>query len=590
MKSEQNSKINLKVTELVEIYNHAPKALLGKIIKVAVAEDRELSRSSNLFLEAKRNGNYWLITTEDGDIWLFPKSNLKINSFNQTTVKSLFECQGNEQTENREFIVIKPAQISLMPSGKLWKLAGKGFLNFDSDAHKSQLQLELDCLKEEYEQSQLKIEELETERSRLTSQVAKLASEGLENIQSEFVLRSEFEEKVAYLNNKKLGIEQIQAVIISPLQQDIEKIVQNLNSKISDLANKMGRLETDTRKELTTEIITQQKKISTIEGYPQLISRIFNPDSKLKSSSTGKSYKTVIPSLEEYNLARKYNQNPKTFADVAIKVNTTEDSINYSRAGSNQQVVLVTGERNNYWIIQEGSYQYLVPKANLKINHFNYQTATILFECRGYEQSESKEFELLQPAKVISGSTPEEWILQSTGVLEFKADIKPSQSKKLQFEINKIKDQIDNEKSKKQTINNQINRQIIFDFDEPDKPGIVEKYNLNAASLKLTAIPVLVTEKSINETRSGGQQKMILQKTRRGNYWIVNDSEKNYLVPESKFKINTFNFNDTIALFECNNYEASSSRNFRLIQPARVSVVTSNEVWQLEERGILQFE
>ena len=129
-----------------------------------------------------------------------------------------------------------------------------------------------------------------------------------------------------------------------------------------------------------------------------------------------------------------------------------------------------------------------------------------------------------------------------------------------------------------------------INFDEPAQPGIVEIYNVNPASLKPTAISVLVTEDSINETRSGRQQKIILQRTRRGNYWIVNDSGTNYLVPEDKFKINTFNFNTTIALFACNNYEASSSRNFRLIKPARVSVVTADQVWQLEERGVLQFE
>ena len=227
----------------------------------------------------------------------------------------------------------------------------------------------------------------------------------------------------------------------------------------------------------------------------------------------------------------------------------------------------------------------------------------------------------------------------------FNTDNKSSQTKNLQYEIRKLKSKTDNHISQYSTNNNQVSRKINqliesfnnlekkisnpqqtqnyypqnpsssttnrnypstpqtpltkqitslrsgnINFDEPAQPGVVEKYNLNPASLKSVAIPVLVTEDSITETRSGRQQNIILQRDRRGNYWIVNDSGTNYLVPEDKFKINTFNFNTTIALFECNNYEASSSRNFHLIKPARVSVVTDDEIWQLEERGILQFE
>lgn len=96
------------------------------------------------------------------------------------------------------------------------------------------------------------------------------------------------------------------------------------------------------------------------------------------------------------------------------------------------------------------------------------------------------------------------------------------------------------------------------------------------------------TEESINQRRLG-TSKAILEKDRRGNYWILTDSGYEYLVPKGNFKINEPNSSTVQALFQCRDYQASSSSDFKLVKPAKVSFLTGLEKWQLDEHGILQF-
>jgi hypothetical protein len=96
------------------------------------------------------------------------------------------------------------------------------------------------------------------------------------------------------------------------------------------------------------------------------------------------------------------------------------------------------------------------------------------------------------------------------------------------------------------------------------------------------------TEDSINQRRLG-TSKAILEKNRRGNYWILTENGCHYLVPRVNFKINEYNSDGVQALFICCDYQASISRNFQLVKPAKVSIITGLEKWQLEVHGILQF-
>ena len=107
-----------------------------------------------------------------------------------------------------------------------------------------------------------------------------------------------------------------------------------------------------------------------------------------------------------------------TLSKKAIMVSPTRESIDHSRLGFGK-IVLKKARRRNYWILTQGSSQYLVPSDKININEYNIDTLKDLFECQGVnsEGYEGK-FELLKPAKVSSiGEVM--WQLEEMGMLGF---------------------------------------------------------------------------------------------------------------------------------------------------------------------------
>ena len=118
---------------------------------------------------------------------------------------------------------------------------------------------------------------------------------------------------------------------------------------------------------------------------------------------------------------------------------------------------------------------------------------------------------------------------------------------------------------------------------------LILTYQQNPRLLSRNAIQVSEADQSIDQRRLGGGQGAILQKARRGNYWILNEGGIDYVVPKNNIKINEYNLNTVANLFECQGYRPEYS-GFQLIKPAKVSAISKGETWQLVERGILQFD
>ncbi|GGA57904.1 hypothetical protein [Okeania sp. KiyG1] len=117
---------------------------------------------------------------------------------------------------------------------------------------------------------------------------------------------------------------------------------------------------------------------------------------------------------------------------------------------------------------------------------------------------------------------------------------------------------------------------------------LISTYQQNPRLLSRNAIEVSETDQSIDQRRLGGGQGVILQKNRKGNYWILNEGGIDYMVPKNNIKINEYSSETVANLFECQGYRPEYS-GFKLIKPAIVSSVSRGEVWQLEERGVLEF-
>ncbi|BAY26364.1 hypothetical protein NIES2100_61780 [Calothrix sp. NIES-2100] len=142
--------------------------------------------------------------------------------------------------------------------------------------------------------------------------------------------------------------------------------------------------------------------------------------------------------MEHFNinlseLIEIYNYRPHVLSRKAIKVSLTEDDIIIQ---NNPQIFLETTRNGNYWVIvTEDSNYWLLPKANLKIDIFKYETLKLLFNCDEYQPETAKKFSLIQPAQVDPTPDSLKWKLEKPGKLEFLNFSKTSELSKLQAEI-----------------------------------------------------------------------------------------------------------------------------------------------------------
>jgi hypothetical protein len=140
-------------------------------------------------------------------------------------------------------------------------------------------------------------------------------------------------------------------------------------------------------------------------------------------SETSVSYPELSPqtqnpiSLEESNLAKRYNRDRDAFSQQAINVTATEESLTKLRIGSSSRVIFEKNRRGNYSIIKENGTEYLVPSNNLRLNQHNYKAIEDFFDCKNLQLEGN--FELLKPARVSALPGGETWQLEERGILQF---------------------------------------------------------------------------------------------------------------------------------------------------------------------------
>lgn len=136
------------------------------------------------------------------------------------------------------------------------------------------------------------------------------------------------------------------------------------------------------------------------------------------TSESDRSIESPAPlSIEESNLARRYNRDMVSFSQQATEVNATEDSLNKLRIGSTSNVIFESKRRGPYWIVRENGYDYLVPSNHLRLNQHNYKTVEDLFECINFKLDSN--FQLVKPARVSPLPGGETWQLEERGILQF---------------------------------------------------------------------------------------------------------------------------------------------------------------------------
>ena len=250
--------------------------------------------------------------------------------------------------------------------------------------------------------------------------------------------------------NIKEQLVQMLGPLLEPFQSQLQELTQKQNNniafleaereKINQINNEISKIKEELQQQLKDEL----RPINSLIGlfgewfknnpeYLPLTTTInpltttIDPQVKLQTSTELNTTREVeeegkyqLPLSEEEQLLKDYkDENKRTIlSQNAITVSAATESIDNSRLGIGKSV-LEKKRRGNYWILKQGSSQYLVPSDTININEYSIDTLKKLFECQGVNSEGSKgKFELLKPAKV-SSIGEEKWQLSEPGKLEF---------------------------------------------------------------------------------------------------------------------------------------------------------------------------
>jgi hypothetical protein len=119
---------------------------------------------------------------------------------------------------------------------------------------------------------------------------------------------------------------------------------------------------------------------------------------------------------------------------------------------------------------------------------------------------------------------------------------------------------------------------------------LVETYNEVVNLLSGYAITVSLTPESYRQLN---QNQIILEKSDRGNYWLLATLEKEqykyWLVPSPKINFNIHKLKTIQTLFQLEGESSSLVTEFSLQQPATLSLLPNGKEWRLDKPGILVF-
>ncbi len=182
----------------------------------------------------------------------------------------------------------------------------------------------------------------------------------------------------------------------------IEQYLQSLDTRFKNLEISSQNYSSPNYKGENNQSYTSQSNTATNHPQPKVVNI-----SHSQSSTSNK----------ETQIVTLYNNQPRSLSANAITVAETDHTVEQRRMGRTVAPILEENQLGNYWIIQEGHNEYLVPKGSIKINEYNYETISSCFECLAYNPNYSSNFILLKLA--IVSSIGQNWQLIEPGELQF---------------------------------------------------------------------------------------------------------------------------------------------------------------------------
>jgi hypothetical protein len=269
--------------------------------------------------------------------------------------------------------------------------------------------------------------ELSEKLSQLQSQLSKVEESEINNIKMSKIGEDEREK----LQNQIITLQQhLQAqtpgnnvdnkkFILQVVNDRIGEILQDLQQEIGkrweielmNLKNQINQLQQNQPLKTPDNVVGGDRESRITTNH--LISQV-TPKPQMNPQIPTHQYSGSL----DLQLISMYQHDARSLLENAIVVRETEQSIDQRRDGSAQGAILGKHRRGNYWILNEGWIDYVVPKNNIKINEHSLNTVANLFECQGYWFGYSG-FKLIKPARVSAISRGETWQVVERGVLQF---------------------------------------------------------------------------------------------------------------------------------------------------------------------------
>ncbi|MTJ52373.1 hypothetical protein FJR38_06665 [Anabaena sp. UHCC 0253] len=374
MQNDSSNKVDYSEWECLILYNYIPRLIEKYAILVNISAHYYTSGNQEISLTENPKGDYWIIASDNNIYWLFPNTKLKsrINTPKKEVLSKLFEFYNYENSDSREVILKKPAQVFPSSSGEGWILAKQGIIDFNNSSF-------LEIINANNKSSEnipkLKVNQ-NNEQQNLITQVSREEF-------NEYILESQKE--IIQLKSQVQQLIEIQ----QRLQGEIERINENYGSLETKLENNFPNHQIATLPEKTT---SQQEKL-------------------INTSSS------VNLNAQELRIVEAYNSNPVIISQQAKQVAETNTSIEKRIQGNIEAIVLEKQAQGYYWLIGREQL-YVMPRKHLNINRATVESIRILFECKGSKAT--SKFKLLKPAKVVMIGNSQTWQLTERGIIEFE--------------------------------------------------------------------------------------------------------------------------------------------------------------------------
>ena len=249
---------NISELEIIKVYNDVPKVLFKNSIVTELTEEsyREDNRDQSIILEFDQYGKYWLIVSDENNVFVLPAMDIKLHIYKLKSIAKLFDFQGTPSMENH-CLLIKPAKVQSLPSGREWKLEQKGILEFTSNVHQDSLRNFFYTLQDSQANTDLEILKINKQLNQIELQLQQFPQES-QNIGWQVNISETIKDNQANTN--------LEILKINKQLNQIELQLQEFSQRFQDLQYKLTKMSVDIKDYFDLQVDLLKVRLESLEN------------------------------------------------------------------------------------------------------------------------------------------------------------------------------------------------------------------------------------------------------------------------------------------------------------------------------------